>query len=301
MPEQFAPDQFDEVPRDVERIGVHRARRPHVRTWLVLLIALAAVLVVIGGSYLIMRGIDQANRFVDDTEASSSASASAENRGVDKSFAVTVLNGTTDDQAHKTAKKILKAADWTDVTATDSDSEDIATTAVYVVDESYLEAGQQVADDLGIGQVSVLDNYNNPITVVLGADFLSVSDSASSVSASPASASSTATASATESATATASEDADDEPDTSASVFVYNGTRTSGLAATAKSKIEDAGWSDVKAGNASSRTQQSTVYYAKGSLKSTAKAIAKELGIDTVKKDSSISVDVAVVLGSDYS
>lgn len=118
-----------------------------------------------------------------------------------------------------------------------------------------------------------------------GVDDSTTDDSASSSSAS-------ASASASSSAAATVNY--------AVSISVLNATNTAGIAASAKSTLTKAGWTSVTSGNATAIQKESVVAYANAANKSTAKAIAKAVGIDSVKLDASISTDIVVTLGTEY-
>lgn len=91
------------------------------------------------------------------------------------------------------------------------------------------------------------------------------------------------------------------EVDKSVSVRVLNGTATSGLAASAKTTLTQAGWSSVVAANASSKTSTSTVLYGETSLKDAAGSVADALGIASVKYSGGVGTLISVTLGSDFS
>jgi hypothetical protein len=90
-------------------------------------------------------------------------------------------------------------------------------------------------------------------------------------------------------------------------VAVLNGTDTAGVAATAASGLNKAGFTDTTTGNLSDGTVHttSTVYYANGS-KQEAEEVAKELAVSDVKLapteilDAAGSVPVVVVIGADF-
>ena len=89
-------------------------------------------------------------------------------------------------------------------------------------------------------------------------------------------------------------------------VMVLNGAGTPGLAASAAEELQEAGYSDVKTGNAESRYSSTTIYYA-GDRSDKAGMVAA--GLEGVREPviqgsdsltSAHGVEVLVVLGSDY-
>jgi hypothetical protein len=83
-------------------------------------------------------------------------------------------------------------------------------------------------------------------------------------------------------------------------VHVWNATSRSGLAKGAATKLSGTGWNASSAGNQSGYTGGTAVFYAKPSLKATAKAVAKDLGGYPARLSSAYGSGVVVVLGSDY-
>lgn len=92
------------------------------------------------------------------------------------------------------------------------------------------------------------------------------------------------------------------EPDLATPVVVYNSTSVPGLAAEAADQLEDAGWSEVAAGNYPGGTLPgSTVFYASAELETSARAVARVLGIDVVDlAESDATEGIEVVLERDF-
>jgi len=96
-----------------------------------------------------------------------------------------------------------------------------------------------------------------------------------------------------------ADDDASAQVDKTTAVRVLNATRTSGLAGTGASRLKDAGWSSVTAGNyTGAAVSTSTVYYRSSEDEASARSVADELGIDRVSQIGSLSAPVVVVLES---
>ena len=83
-------------------------------------------------------------------------------------------------------------------------------------------------------------------------------------------------------------------------VHVWNATSRTGLAKGAAGKLVGKGWKASSAGNENGYTGGTAVFYAKASLKLTAKAVAKDLGGYPARLSSTYGSGVVVVLGSDY-
>jgi hypothetical protein len=83
---------------------------------------------------------------------------------------------------------------------------------------------------------------------------------------------------------------------------VLNATKRSGMAASAASRLRNAGWTIRQTGNYSAGVDGTTVFYGRGSLKATADAVAKDLGAPVVTQESADfgSSRITVVLGADY-
>ena len=100
------------------------------------------------------------------------------------------------------------------------------------------------------------------------------------------------------------SEEPEAEPDTSTRVLVLNSTQTAGLAGRGRDALAAAGWSDVVTGNYSGALPGSTVFYAEDDpvLEASARAVAEELGIETVELDAEIASEdpITVVLEADF-
>ncbi|MFZ4842602.1 LytR C-terminal domain-containing protein [Mycetocola saprophilus] len=101
--------------------------------------------------------------------------------------------------------------------------------------------------------------------------------------------------------------------DKTASIYVLNGTTTTGLSAGASTRLNQAGWTQqINVGNAKSKSiRQSVVYYHDNAGESAARGVAAALGIQTVTKSQEYAKNnaggpapanqVVAVLGTDYS
>ncbi len=85
--------------------------------------------------------------------------------------------------------------------------------------------------------------------------------------------------------------------DLTTDVRVLNASNRSGLAASAASDLEDAGFTSVTPGNGNAGgLQQSTVFYASADLAPTAQQVADALGIANVVEDAGTAPEGVVVL-----
>lgn len=89
--------------------------------------------------------------------------------------------------------------------------------------------------------------------------------------------------------------------DKSQAVQVLNSTSTAGLAASASEVLRGDDWTVGTVGNYRSPEETTTVYYRSADLKSTARAVAKALGVTATEQSTKFNADVTVVLGPDYS
>ncbi|MBW3080623.1 LytR C-terminal domain-containing protein [Bifidobacterium saguinibicoloris] len=87
------------------------------------------------------------------------------------------------------------------------------------------------------------------------------------------------------------------QPDKTKSVRVINGTRTSGYAASKKTVLDQAGYTNVVAANPQGSLPSATVvWYADAADQATAQDVANTLGISNVQQASGLSSSVVVVL-----
>lgn len=90
------------------------------------------------------------------------------------------------------------------------------------------------------------------------------------------------------------------DPDVT-TITVLNGTTTTGLAGTASTALEDAGWTVGTQGNANGTVATSTVYYSAAADEAVALGLAQQLGFTDVElSDAFPGAAVTIVLGADY-
>lgn len=144
--------------------------------WVVLLWSFVAalVLIIVGifGSLVVMGRIDLF------PEAVPSVTPTPVETGiVDTTFEVTILNATPDEGLDDQMRDTLRNAGFATVYASDSGSEDFATTTVYYVDEADRLAAIGLADLIGGAEVEQSDFYADlndgeakQMTIVIGLD-----------------------------------------------------------------------------------------------------------------------------------
>lgn len=180
MPNTSYPrDRFDDVPRDPERVGAHRAPRPRMR-WLVLALWwILAVAVLTGGGILAFLALSNVESIdLPDPPATEQREASPEGV-IDTDYFVLVLNGTSEAEASDEVRQQVLDAGWGENMVADlaSDATDFQTTTVFYVDEEDEAAAIGLADELGISSVDQSADFDEQseggLTVVVGVDRLS--------------------------------------------------------------------------------------------------------------------------------
>lgn len=178
MPQTSYPrDRFDDVPRDPERVGAHRAPSGRHR-WLVMLLWwLLAVGILTGGGILAFLALSNTGDF--ELPAPPTASENVTETPapeVDTSYPVLVLNGTDDQAAADGVRQALIDAGWSEdaIAPLDSEESDFAATTILYVGDEDEEAARGLAGALGIDQVNQDDSYaemsEGGLTVIVGLD-----------------------------------------------------------------------------------------------------------------------------------
>lgn len=84
-----------------------------------------------------------------------------------------------------------------------------------------------------------------------------------------------------------------------ASVVVFNGTSTRGLAARYAETLQASGWEVAETGNFSTTDSESTVYYSAEEFAEQAEALADEIGAPNTELSEEFATDITVVLSTD--
>lgn len=182
----YPKDQFDEFPRDLERIGAHRGPKPRGRGWIaVAWAALAALVLIVAGLAGLNRlmGIDIGLPIFDDAPNASPTPTSAATmdpvtdpatidpaRGV----TITILNATGTSGVQATIGDELAAAGWP-VASRIVASEPVDDTFIYYSDPLNEDVARGVALALGLGEIRLVSPETfpgQPIVVGVGVDYL---------------------------------------------------------------------------------------------------------------------------------
>lgn len=161
MAKKFPVDEFDNLPAHG---GRHRIRRTSVDRVREFLRYMSMSVIVAGAAYIALTWSDSQNIFNDPNPKPTVAADSTLN------YPVTVLDATeTDGAAGKVGHKILDAG-WL-IVAADNAPEKADNTVVYYSNVDYRATAAKVAAVVGKFPVKLSDQYSDPITVVLGADY----------------------------------------------------------------------------------------------------------------------------------
>lgn len=193
-------DEFDVEGFESNRRGAHRARPGAVWRWgptvltvatvVAVVVAVAAALVLVGprgiadlvsggaGAAALVDPAEPAADGPDDPAADEPAAATAPTEvpavpagAVDRSVRVVVLNGTTTTGLAARAAQDVAGLGWT-VERTGNDREPPSPTTVHFSDPGLEATAAALAADVG-GVVRQDSAFDDPLTVVLGADYTS--------------------------------------------------------------------------------------------------------------------------------
>lgn len=186
----FPRDRFDDLP-ETDRVGAHRAHQPRMRIGLVVAWSAVAtvVLIVVGIAAVLVSTDGLSSRQVTTTTATPEPETVPV---LDTSYAVTVLNATTEAGLAQGVADDVVAAGWASdsVTAGNAGATDFETTTVYYAGVDDEGAALGLADAIGGASVVQSDAYQpvddpdteadeslaQQLTVVVGADRAAASD-----------------------------------------------------------------------------------------------------------------------------
>ncbi len=180
----FPPDQFDDIPPDLVRVGAHRAPPRRGRGWIrVGWAALAIVVLVVAGLF----GLSLLNPafkldLLPGASAPGTPSASATSTAepvtdpttVDPALnlSISVLNGSATPGLQDKAGDAIKGAGWPDPARADSTTHTEKTTTIYYSSAAYEGIARGMAVLLGTGTVQLSDAFPGaPVTIVVGDDY----------------------------------------------------------------------------------------------------------------------------------
>lgn len=182
----YPKDQFDELPRDLERIGAHRGPKRRGRGWIAFAWAALATLVLIaGGLFGLNRfmGIDVGLPIFDAAPTATPTPTPTATMDpvtdpatIDpaRAIKITILNGTGTSGVQNTVGDQLAAAGWPVTTRTTA-AETVEDTFIYYSDPLNEDVARGVALALGIGEIRLVSPEtfpSQPIVVAVGVDFL---------------------------------------------------------------------------------------------------------------------------------
>ena len=183
MPTTYPPDRFDEPPRDLQRVGAHRAPdKGNSRIVAFGWSALATGLLVGAGVLGLAAFTNSIN--IDLPFETGAALGPSESPAetvaplLDPAVAITVLNGTATNGLANQVGDSLEAAGWggaadgigSRASATD---QTVTATVVYYGDPVNEAAARALVETLGVGTISLSDTYpTSPLTVVIGSDYV---------------------------------------------------------------------------------------------------------------------------------
>ena len=182
----FPPDQFDELPADLTRVGAHRAPPRRGRGWIRFAWAALATGVLIAAGLFGLSRIDPNFKILPGAGGSASAAPSASTTPTAAAItdptkvpaglalSISVLNGSATDGLQDKAGDVIKAAGWPDPARANSTDRTEKTTVIYYRSADYEGVARGLAVLLGVGvDVKLSDAFlGAPVTIVLGDDYV---------------------------------------------------------------------------------------------------------------------------------
>ncbi|QEO09376.1 LytR C-terminal domain-containing protein [Protaetiibacter larvae] len=185
----FPRDQFDDVPRDIDRVGAHRAPRKRGRGWIRFgWAALATVALVVAGLFAlslydprfeipIIGGGDETVAPSDTPTPLETAVPVTDPSTLDPAFlqtiTISVLNGTPTPGLSNIAADQIRAAGWPDPSRAGASNTEEPTTFVYYGSADAEGVARGIMQLIGASDVRLSDAFPTAtITVVLGADYV---------------------------------------------------------------------------------------------------------------------------------
>jgi LytR cell envelope-related transcriptional attenuator len=181
----FPPDQFDEIPTDLARVGAHRAPAKRGRGWVRFgWAALATAVLVVAGLFglsllnpafkldLPFAGASQSA--APSISATPTVPAVTDPTKVDPALglSISVLNGSSTDGLENKAGDAIKAAGWPDPARAESTTRSEKTTTIYYSTSDFEGVARGMAVLLGVGTIQFSDAFPGaPVTIVIGDDY----------------------------------------------------------------------------------------------------------------------------------
>ena len=183
----YPKDRFDDLPKDLVRVGAHRAPRKRGGGWVGFAWAALATLVLVVGGFYVVTLIDDSVRFeipgfpqADETssspedESTPTALPLTDPATIDpaRGITITVLNGTPVVGQQTVVSDALTAAGWPVGSATTASTSDIEETIVYYSNPADEDIARGLVSTLGVGDVKESTAFlGAPVTIVLGSDY----------------------------------------------------------------------------------------------------------------------------------
>ena len=184
----YPKDRFDDLPKDLVRVGAHRAPKKRGGGWIALAWAALATLVLVVGGFYVVTLVDPSVRFeIPGTEPSSSATAESPEDDTTptalpltdpltidpaRQITITVLNGTPVAGQQNVVLDQLAALGWPVGSAAVASTSDIEETIVYYSNPADEEIARGLVSVIGVGDVRESTAFlGAPVTIVLGADY----------------------------------------------------------------------------------------------------------------------------------
>lgn len=188
MPSNFPKDRFDDLPRNLDRVGAHRAPAKRGKGWVTFWWALAATIVLVTVGVLGLFYLNDRLNFTLPGAGSPSPTATASatptaaptaEPTLDPSLSVTVLNGTPGTGVASGLGETLTEAGWSVGATSNADTETVPATVVYYPDASLEGAARGVLGAI-VGTIptatillsSDFADTGADITVVVGNDYV---------------------------------------------------------------------------------------------------------------------------------
>ena len=184
----FPPDQFDEIPTHLARVGAHRAPPKRGRGWIRFAWAVLAVVVLVAAGLFGLSLLNPAFKLdlpFGGATASATPSVSAtptvppvtDPTTVDPGLglSISVLNGSSTDGLQDKAGDVIKAAGWPDPARANSTTRSEKTTTIYYSSAKFEGIARGMAALLGVGTIQLSDAFPGaPVTIVIGDDYAAV-------------------------------------------------------------------------------------------------------------------------------
>jgi LytR cell envelope-related transcriptional attenuator len=180
---KYPLDQFDDVPRDVVRIGAHRGPPKRGRGWVAFAWAMLATgVLVVGGLYYLSRigAVELGLPFPTSPSETPTPTPTPVVEPVldpttidpERHIGITILNGSPTVNAENVAGDALVAKQWPVGTRTSASKRDEPTTIVYYSNPADEDVARGLVIALGVGEIRESTAFlGAPITIVLGADY----------------------------------------------------------------------------------------------------------------------------------